>query len=93
MRLSVLSAVFLFFNSNAVNAAALEYHCTFNIRASVDGVEAEDFSVVFFIDTITGEAFLKVNNGISPIFSNSSRYVIFFIEILETEAANVATIT
>ncbi|SMX25241.1 hypothetical protein [Boseongicola aestuarii] len=76
-------------------AGAGGYTCSFVAYHSMDEIEiskAEDFVLNFTFDTITNDAFLVGNNGVSPVFLVEGEKGITFLEVLSTGAVQTTTI-
>jgi len=82
MRTTALALFVATISSHAV-AEAIEYVCTFTVRASVEGLEpAENFKFSLTLDSLTGDAFMTGNNGVSQVFSHRQGDTVSFLEPL-----------
>ena len=80
------------FISPQVSASAIEFQCDYQLVASPDGLEpAGQFALRFTLDTISNDAFMVGNNGLSQVMPVSNKDGITFVEV--TNTGNVMTTT
>jgi hypothetical protein len=73
-----------------VTAEALEFQCRYKKGGDPKG---EDFSLKFTLDTVTKEAFMIGNVGLSKVIAVGGEYGLSFLEYLPTGAVQTTTIT
>ncbi|MCG6903315.1 MAG: hypothetical protein LJE68_11610 [Rhodobacter sp.] len=70
------------------------YICDYQLMAEPGGMrEVQDFSLEFTFDTLTGDAFLRGNNGVSEVFATQGSEGITFLEPLVSGAVQVTVVT
>ena len=80
------------FISHQVSASAIEFQCDYSRVASQDGLEpAGQFSLRFTLDTVSDDAFMLGNNGLSEVLPIANKYGVTFIEA--TNSGNVMATT
>lgn len=74
-------------------ADIVSFNCVYQMYASKEGLKKDkDFTMSFIIDTKTNKAYLKGNNGTSPVnYILGNERQITFIE--QTTAGNITTTT
>ena len=87
-----LLLVILTITSFSVSAKAISYYCSYPPYSDEDGRGAEDFNLEFKYDTITHDAFMVGNNGISKVAAIKESQGITFLELLSTGAVQTTTI-
>ena len=92
MRTTAL-ALFVAMISSHAAAEAIEYVCTFTVQASVEGLQpAGNFKFSLTLDSLTGDAFMTGNNGVSQVFSHRQGDTVSFLEPLASGAINTTTV-
>lgn len=77
-------------------AATAKHVCSFPNFHSFDENQMQtvsDFSVAFSYDTLTNDAFIEGNNGLSPVTLIRGQNGLTFLEILSTGAVQSTTIS
>lgn len=75
-----------------VAAETLEFSCSFPTRATDDGVAQQDFDLTFVVDTVTGDGFIRGNNGIAPVAVLRGDFATTFLERLASGAIQTTTV-
>lgn len=79
--------------SFSVNAEVLSYNCNYPYYSNEDGVHAsKGFKIEFKYDSITKDAFMVGNNGLSKVIAIKESEGITFLEVLSTGAVQTTTI-
>ncbi len=75
------------------NAEAIEYECKFEmVCVDVEYCQAIEFNFKFLLDTITKDAYMVGNLGLSPVRVHNGYEALTFIESLPTGAVQTTTI-
>lgn len=95
MRIRWLTLVSLVYVAAAMPASAdtLEFVCDFPTRADEDGVGSQTFNITFVVDTVSGDAFIRGNNGVAPVVALRGESAITFLERLDSGAVQTTTIS
>ena len=81
MRATTL-ALFVAGISSQATAEAIEYVCTFAVRASEEGLEpTENLKFSLTLDSLTGDAFMTGNNGVSQVFTHRQGDTVTFLRV------------
>ena len=89
---NIIALVILSFFSINVNAEAVTFSCDFPNYVNNKDFGTQDFELVFELDTISKQSFMKGNNGISQVMNMPGKEGISFIEILDSGAVQTTTI-
>lgn len=68
----------------AASAAEIIYECNFPTFASQRGVQEQDFSLRFHLDSATRDAFMAGNAGLTEVLSMPGLYGITLLEVVPT---------
>jgi len=89
-QLLLLALTVMSFN---VNAEVLSYYCSYPNYNDEDGSSKSDsFNLEFRYDTVTEDAFMVGNNGLSKVGAIKKNEGITFLELLSTGAVQTTTI-
>jgi len=76
-----------------VNAEVFSYYCSYPNYSDKDGSSKSDsFNLEFRYDTVTEDAFMVGNNGLSKVGAIKKNEGITFLELLSTGAVQTTTI-
>ena len=76
-----------------VNATAITFLCDFpNYVSQTESINDNNFSLEFNYDTISTQAFMKGNLGLSEVIAISGSDGLSFIEILDTGVVQTTTL-
>jgi hypothetical protein len=76
-----------------VNATAITFLCDFpNYVSQTESINDNNFSLEFNYDTISKQAFMKGNLGLSEVIAISGSDGLSFIEILDTGVVQTTTL-
>ncbi len=93
MRLIIACSSFLLCAANQCAAEAVRYICSYEYFAQPTGIErAKDFVMEFSHDTVTGDAFIYGNAGVSPLTVHLGTSAVTFLEFLNSGAVQVSII-
>lgn len=93
MRTALSACFLLILSSTSASAETLEFKCSFPTRATDEGVSKQDFEMTFVVDTISGEAFLRGNNGVAAVAVLRGESATTFVERLASGAIQTTTVT
>lgn len=93
MRTALSACFLLIVASTPISAETLEFTCSFPMRATDEGVSKQDFEMTFVVDTISGEAFLRGNNGVAAVAVLRGESATTFVERLASGAIQTTTVT
>ncbi|MRU15813.1 hypothetical protein FDP25_10280 [Roseovarius sp. A21] len=74
------------------SADTLEFVCDFPRQATDEGVASQDFGMTFVVDTVSGDAFIKGNNGVAPVAVLRGDFAVTFLETLDSGAVQTTTV-
>ena len=79
---------------SAAFAESIEYSCSFlSYVTPVSGPSETEFSFNISWDTLTNDAFISANAGVSPLFPIFGQRGVTFIEVLDSGAVQTTTVT
>jgi hypothetical protein len=79
--------------SFSVNAEVLSYYCSYPNYSDEEGLsKSNEFNIEFKYDTVTEDAFMVGNNGLSKVVGIKKSEGITFLELLSTGAVQTTTI-
>ncbi len=79
--------------SFGVNAEVLSYYCSYPNYSDEEGLsKSDEFNIEFRYDTVTEDAFMVGNNGLSKVGAIKKSEGITFLELLSTGAVQTTTI-
>lgn len=80
--------------STGAKAEVFKYFCEFKSFAQPDGIQkANDFVLEFTHDTMTNDAFITGNNGVSSVYAVTGANAVTFLEKLSSGAVQSTTVT
>lgn len=80
------------FVAGPVSAKTLDFKCSFPTIVTEDGVSQQNFDLTFVVDTVSGDAFIRGNNGVSPVIVLRGDYATTFLERLTSGAVQTTTV-
>ena len=76
-----------------VNAEVLSYYCSYTSYSDEEGLsKSDEFNIEFRYDTVTEDAFMVGNNGLSRVSAIKKDEGMTFLELLSTGAVQTTTI-
>ena len=89
---NLISLIALSLFSLNVSASLITFSCDFPNYVTDEDRGTQNFKIVFEVDTISGQAYMKGNNGLSEVVNIPGQEGISFIETLGTGAVQTTTI-
>jgi len=89
---NLISLIVLSLFSLNVSASLVTFSCDFPNYATDDDRGTQNFKIVFEVDTISSQSYMKGNNGLSEVANVLGQEGISFIETLPTGAVQTTTI-
>jgi hypothetical protein len=94
LRLATHTLTVSLFSNSISMANAISFDCKFDsVCDPVEGCSNTELSLVFQIDSITGDAFVLGNNGLSAVQIHQGTQGVTFLERLPTGAVQSTTVT